>query len=135
MTPEQKALVQTSFAQVAPIADQAASIFYDDLFERAPELRSMFAADMAEQRRKLMAMLAVAVANLDAWETIAPAVRDLGKRHVSYGVQPDHYPIVGAALIATLGKGLGPAFTPEIKEAWIACFNAVAAEMQAGVAN
>jgi hemoglobin-like flavoprotein len=134
MNPAQQDLVQTSFAQVAPIAEQAASIFYDDLFARDPSLRALFPDDMTEQRRKLMAMLATAVANLKTWDRIVAAVKDLGRRHVAYGVKPAHYDIVGAALIATLQKGLGDAFTPETKEAWIACYQAVSAEMLAATA-
>ena len=135
MTPTQQDLVQSSFAKVAPIADQAAIIFYDDLFQRDPKLRPLFKGDMAEQRRKLMAMLATAVANLKSWETIAPAVRALGLRHAGYGVEPSHYGTVGSALIATLEKGLGDNFTPEIREAWLACYAAVSAEMLAGASH
>jgi hemoglobin-like flavoprotein len=129
MTPAQQDLVQSSFAKVAPIADQAAIIFYDDLFARDPSLRSLFPDDMTEQRQKLMTMLATAVANLKSWETIAAAVQALGARHVAYGVQQGHYDTVGASLITTLEKGLGDEFTPEVREAWIACHQAVSAEM------
>jgi hemoglobin-like flavoprotein len=130
MTPAQQDLVKLSFAKVAPIADQAAILFYDDLFERDPALRPLFKGDMAEQRRKLMAVLALAVANLKSWDAIAPAVQALGARHAVYGVKPADYGTVGAALIATLEKGLGDDFTPETREAWIACYTAISAEMQ-----
>jgi nitric oxide dioxygenase len=129
MTPEQTKLVQESFAKVTPIADQAAILFYDDLFERDPTLRPLFKGDMPEQRRKLMAMLATVVANLTAWDTIAPAVEALGQRHATYGVRAEHYATVGAALLATLEKGLGAGFTPEVRDAWIACYNQVSAGM------
>ena len=129
MTPEQQVLVQSSFAKVAPIADVAASLFYDDLFQRDPRLRSLFKADMAEQRRKLMAMLGTAVANLRQWEKIRDAVRALGQRHSGYGVDAADYETVGAALIATLEKGLGADFTPDVRAAWLACYAAIAAEM------
>jgi hemoglobin-like flavoprotein len=132
MTPQQQTLVQSSFALVAPIADQAAVIFYDDLFRRDPKLRALFKGDMAEQRRKLMAMLGAAVANLQNWEQVAPVVRALGRRHVGYGVTRQDYDSVGAALIQTLETGLGEAFTPEIRDAWIACYGVVARDMLAG---
>ena len=132
MTPEQMDLVQSSFARVAPIADQAAVIFYDDLFQRDPELRPLFKHDMAEQRRKLMAMLATAVANLKTWDKVEGAVHALGERHRGYGVQPKDYETVGAALIATLEKGLGAEFTGETRAAWIACYTVVAAGMSGG---
>jgi len=129
MTPTQQTLVQTSFAKVAPIADVAARLFYENLFERDPDLRSLFKEDMTEQRQKLMAMLSVAVANVGDWNKIAEAVQALGRRHVSYGVKPQDYATVGAALIATLEKGLGEDFTPQVRDAWEACIAAVAGEM------
>jgi hemoglobin-like flavoprotein len=96
MTPEQQVLVQNSFAKVAQIADTAAALFYDNLFERNPRLRSLFKQDMTEQRQKLMSMLGTAVANLRQWEKIAAAVQALGRRHVAYGVGPaDSSPWVG----------------------------------------
>jgi hemoglobin-like flavoprotein len=129
MTPAQQILVQTSFAKVVPIADVAATLFYEDLFQRDPRLRPLFKEDMTEQRQKLMAMLATAVANLGNWRAIAPAVQALGRRHITYGVKPADFDTVGAALIATLEKGLGDGFTPEVRDAWLACYAAVAAEM------
>jgi hemoglobin-like flavoprotein len=132
MTPRQQDLVQSTFAKVVPIADQAAVIFYDDLFARDPSLRNMFPDEMSEQRRKLMAMLGTAVTNLKQWDKVAAAVQALGNRHIAYGVQPSHYDLVGASLIATLEKGLGDDFTPEVREAWIACYQVVSAEMLSG---
>jgi nitric oxide dioxygenase len=135
VTPEQTKLVQTSFAQVAPIADTAAAIFYDRLFELDPPLRRLFPEDLREQRVKLVAMLATAVNNLQQWETVSPRVKELGRRHVAYGVKPSDYETVGAALIGTLETGLGEAFTPAVREAWIACYATIAAEMKQAAAQ
>jgi len=129
MTPEQQTLVKNSFAKVAPIADAAATLFYDELFRLDPGLRSLFKEDLTDQRQKLMAMLATAVANLGEWEKISAAVKALGRRHVGYGVKASDYPTVGAALIATLEKGLGADFTPQVRAAWLACIDKVAGEM------
>jgi hemoglobin-like flavoprotein len=107
MTPEQIAQVQQSFAKVAPIADEAAALFYSRLFEIAPELRPLFRGDMAEQCRKLMATLAIVVHGLTRLDAILPAASALAKRHVGYGVKADHYAPVGAALLWTLERGLG----------------------------
>lgn len=134
MTPEQTALVQASFAKVAPIADTAATHFYDDLFLRNPALRPLFKADLTEQKQKLMAMLGTVVANIGQWEKLAPAVHALGRRHLAYGIRQADYDTVGAALIATLEKGLGADFTPEVRAAWLACYDAVATEMLSPVA-
>jgi len=118
VTPQQIELVQTSFKKVVPIAGTAADLFYDRLFEIAPEVRSMFPQDLTEQKKKLMGMLGTAVGSLHKLETILPAVQDLGKRHKGYGVTAAHYAPVGAALLWTLEKGLGEAWTPETAAAW-----------------
>jgi hemoglobin-like flavoprotein len=122
MTPNQIKLVQTSFAQVAPIAATAADLFYGRLFEIAPQVRAMFPEDISEQEKKLMAMLGTVVAGLDNLDTLMPAVRALGRRHGGYGVKAQHYAPVGAALLWTLEKGLGAAFTPDVKDAWATAY-------------
>jgi hemoglobin-like flavoprotein len=122
MTPSQVKLVQESFQKVVPIADQAADIFYTKLFELDPTLKPMFKTDIAEQGKKLMTMIGTAVGGLNHLDKIVPAVQELGKRHVDYGVKPDHYNTVATALLYTLETGLGSAWTPEVKEAWIAVY-------------
>jgi hemoglobin-like flavoprotein len=118
MTPVEIRLVQQSFAQVAPIADQAATMFYDRLFTIAPTVKSLFHGDMAEQRRKLMATLAAVVGGLADIEAILPTASALARRHIDYGVQPEHYDCVGQALLWTLERGLGNAWTKEVADAW-----------------
>jgi hemoglobin-like flavoprotein len=129
MAPDQVKLVQESFAKVAPISEQAAVLFYDRLFEIAPSVKAMFPTDMTEQRKKLMATLAVVVTGLSNLESILPAASALAKRHVSYGVKPAHYPLVGSALLWTLEKGLGDAWTPEVAGAWTAAYGTLSGYM------
>jgi hemoglobin-like flavoprotein len=129
MTPHQITLVQTSFAKVAPIAATAADLFYGRLFEIAPEVRGMFPDDLAEQKKKLMAMLGTAVGALTRLDQLLPAVRALGARHAGYGVKAEHFTPVGAALLWTLEQGLGEDFTPEVKEAWAAVYAVLSALM------
>lgn len=122
MTPTQIKLVQDSFAKVAPISEQAAVLFYGRLFEVAPSVRAMFPDDMTEQRKKLMATLAVVVGGLTNLEAVLPAASALARRHVNYGAKPEHYPVVGGALLWTLEKGLGDAWTLDVAEAWTAAY-------------
>jgi nitric oxide dioxygenase len=129
MTPDQVKLVQDSFSKVAPISEQAAVIFYDRLFEVAPSVRAMFPDEMAEQRKKLMATLAVVVGGLGNLETVLPAASALAKRHVSYGARPEHYPVVGGALLWTLEKGLGEAWTPDVASAWTTAYGTLSGYM------
>ena len=118
MTPDQVKLVQDSFSKVAPISEQAAVLFYGRLFEVAPAVRAMFPDDMTEQRKKLKATLAVVVNGLSNLDSVLPAASALAKRHVGYGAKPEHYPVVGGALLWTLEKGLGDAWTAEAAAAW-----------------
>lgn len=129
MNPEQIKLVQDSFAKVAPISEQAAVMFYDRLFEVAPAVRAMFPDDMRDQRKKLMTTLAVVVNGLTNLEAVLPAASALAKRHVNYGAKPEHYPVVGGALLWTLEKGLGDAWTPETADAWTAAYGTLSGYM------
>jgi nitric oxide dioxygenase len=129
MTSEQVTLVQQSFSKVAPISEQAAVLFYDRLFEVAPSVRAMFPNDMTEQRKKLMATLAVVVGGLTNLEAVLPAASALAKRHVGYGAKPEHYPVVGGALLWTLEKGLGEAWTPEVAAAWTEAYGTLSGYM------
>ena len=135
MTNTQIELVQTTFKAVQPIADKAAELFYNRLFEIDPSLRHMFRGDMREQGRKLMQMLAVAVAGLQRFDQLLPAVEDMGRRHAGYGVRDEHYATVAEALLWTLGQGLGDAFTDDVREAWTAMYVAVATAMQRGASS
>ena len=125
-------LVQRTFAVVAPLADDVAALFYRRLFEIDPSLQSMFRGDMAAQRRKLMVMLTAAVKGLPRLDRLVPVLQDLARRHADYGVIESQYETVGNALIWTLEKGLGPDFTPEVREAWTTVYGVLAATMKAG---
>lgn len=129
MADEQITLVQGSYKQVAPIATTAGELFYGKLFELNPNLRPLFKGDIKEQGDKLMKMIGIAVAGLDDLDSLLPAVKALGERHLYYGVKPSHYETVGEALLWTLEKGLGDLFTPETREAWAQTYEVLAKEM------
>jgi hemoglobin-like flavoprotein len=131
MSPEQKSLVKTTWAMVVPIADTAAALFYDRLFAIDASTRPMFAStSMAEQRRKLMQALAFVINGLDKTEQLLPAIQSLGRSHVRYGVTEQHYESVGSALLWTLEQGLKDAWTPAVKDAWVAAYTLVAGVMK-----
>ena len=129
MTPTQIAAVQKSFAQVVPIKDAAAALFYERLFETDPSARALFKGDMAEQGKKLMAAIAMVVGGLTNLSALLPAIRNMARRHAGYGVQDGHYDSVGQALLWTLEQGLGPAFTPDVREGWAAAYTILATAM------
>ena len=129
MTPEQIELVQTSFSKVAPISDKAAVLFYDRLFDIAPQVKALFPTDMTEQRRKLMSTLAIVVTGLSDLPSILPAASALATRHVAYGAKAEHYPVVGQALLWTLEQGLGKDWTPDVADAWTAAYTTLSSFM------
>ena len=135
MTPKQIEIVQSSFSRVAAIAETAAGLFYARLFELDPDLKAPFKGDMKRQGMMLMSMIGTAVRGLSNTEALIPMVKNLGRRHVGYGVKDSHYATVGQALIETLEKGLGEHFTPEMREAWLAAYALLSSVMKAGAAE
>jgi len=111
-------LVQSSFAKVKPISENAAELFYQRLFELEPSFRRLFKGDMKEQERKLMATLVIAVEDLRHPDQIIGSVQKLGRDHAGYGVKAEYYDIVGEALLWTLAQGLGEEFTTPVRKAW-----------------
>ncbi len=129
MTPQQIELVQSSFAKVVPIADAAAALFYARLFQIAPRVKLLFDSDMTEQGRKLMMTLGVVVNGLKNLDAIAPAAQALAVKHAGYGVKAADYAPVGEALLWTLEKGVGDAFTAEVAAAWTAAYGTLSSAM------
>ncbi|MES2948278.1 MAG: globin family protein [Pseudomonadota bacterium] len=132
MNSEEINLVQSSFAEVRPIAVVAAELFYQRLFTLDPSLRPMFKGDMAHQGRMLMSMLHASVNGLTNLDALVPVVRQLGARHVNYGVRAEHYATVGSALLWTLEQGLGDKFTPAVRQAWATAYELLSDVMQFG---
>lgn len=130
MTPQEIALVKSTWQKVLPIRDTAAELFYTKLLALDPALKPLFKTGMKEQGQKLMAMISTAVNGLDRLDSIVPAVQDLGRRHVSYGVKDADYDTVGGALLWTLEQGLGDAFTPQVKEAWVKAYTLLSSTMK-----
>lgn len=132
MTSEQIKLVKDSWAQVLPIKEAAADVFYDRLFETHPEVKHHFTGDMQAQGRKLMAMLNTAVISLDDLDGLAEPLRRSGKAHKGHGVKPEDYRKLGDAFLWTLERGLGEAFTPDVRDAWTVVYTTVAGVMIEG---
>ncbi|MBL8470386.1 MAG: mechanosensitive ion channel [Rhodocyclaceae bacterium] len=131
ITEAQIALVQESWAQVRPIGDSAAALFYQRLFELDPQLRHLFRGDPRAQQRKLIGMLSIMVRGLQALDDLIPTLQDLGLKHQSYKVEDRHYDTVGEALLWALQKGLGDAFTIDVKAAWVRAYTLLAETMKA----
>lgn len=125
-------LLRTSFHLIEPNKDAFAEAFYRRLLEKYPEMRQFFAqVDMSHQARKLAATLEVVVAGIEKGENITPALQNLGERHKSSGVRPEHYPMVGKVLIETFHETLGSEWTPAYQEAWVQAYEMIAQTMAA----
>ena len=135
LTEQQIDDVQRTWKSVSAISDQAAALFYGRLFELDPSLQPLFKGEMEEQGKKLMQIIGVAVASLKTIGEVVPAVQALGRRHVGYGVKDEHYDTVGAALLWTLDKGLGDAFTEDVHTAWAVTYTTLADVMKAAAAE
>jgi len=130
ITPRQAELVQSSFRVVQPMADTAAELFYKKLFEIDASAAALFKRDIKQQGQKFMQVLAVAVGGLSNLSTLAPIVKQLGVRHVGYGIKAEHYDSVRAALLWTLALVLQDAYTDDVREAWATAYAMLAGVMK-----
>ena len=124
--------VETSFDLVAPRGDELMDEFYARLFEAAPGVRALFPDDLRAQKKMLLAALVLVRTSLRDLDALVPKLRGLGARHVGYGARPEHYAVVGSALIAALAAVAGDAWTAEYERAWGAAYQLVADTMIAG---
>ena len=130
MTQKQTELVKSTWSMVAAMDHVAVGqLFYNRLFEIAPQVKPMFRNPIDEQSKKLFAMISYVIAKLDKLDTILAEVAKLAQRHAGYGVQPNHYTIVGEALLWTLERGLAENWTEETKDAWIECYTTLSNAM------
>lgn len=126
MTPQQRGLVRRSFTHIAPNHEAVARLFYDKLFEIAPEVRALFTHSMEEQRAKVMQMLATLVTSMEDTPHFTKMAHELGRRHVGYGVTNEQYVLVGRALLWALEEACPQVMTPAICAAWAAAYGMIA---------
>jgi hemoglobin-like flavoprotein len=129
MTPDQVHLIRSSFDALWPIRGELAEVFYRRFFELAPDARRLFPDDMERQKAKLMDAIATIVGALDQHEVLQSIIIDTGRQHRQIGVQPSHFVAFGEALMGGLDRYLGPAFTPELKQAWLVLYDTVQSQM------
>jgi hemoglobin-like flavoprotein len=128
--------LESSFDLVAPHGELLVDTFYARLFAAAPAVQPLFAhTDLRRQKTMLLGTLVLLRKSLRNLETITPKLRELGARHVSYGAEPDHYPVVATVLIASMAEVAGDAWRPEHERAWAHALNLVATAMLDGAAS
>jgi hemoglobin-like flavoprotein len=125
--------LETSFDQIAPRGDELMDVFYARLFAAAPAVEPLFAGiDLKKQKAMLLGTLVLLRKSLRDLDAIVPKLRELGARHVAYGAEPEHYPVVGEVLIASMAEIAGDAWQPEYETAWVEAFGVVAGAMIEG---
>jgi hemoglobin-like flavoprotein len=136
MTPAQADLIRKSFDAMWPIRCKLADSCYSRLFELAPDARALFPSDMERQRLKLMDMIAALVGSLDQHDLFQSLVSHSGRQHAGFGVRASQYAAFGDALIWSMERHFGAAFTPELREAWTALYAVVRQDMErAGISR
>ena len=125
--------LETSFDHIAPRGDELMDVFYARLFAAAPSVKPLFeGTDLKRQKAMLLAALVLLRRSLRDLDSVTPALRELGARHVRYGAQPAHYPVVGQVLISSMARVAGDAWSPEYQQAWSEAFAIVADAMLQG---
>ena len=129
-------LLESSFQAIASCGEAFVTAFYERLFTRFPQTRAFFAStDMKEQRKKLLGALALVIQNIRKPEVLTSALTGLGQRHVTYGVRPEHYPLVGVVLLETFADFLGERWTPAYHDAWAEAYKVVCTIMLEGASE
>lgn len=132
LTAEQVELIRASFNAVAPKATELIDLFYTKLFETAPSVRSLFPQEMSDQKDHLLSAVKLVATKAHDLASIEGALGEMGARHVGYGAEPEHYPVVRDTMLDALHDIAGPAWTNDIEEAWTDALNIVAGIMLAG---
>jgi hemoglobin-like flavoprotein len=126
-------LLEESFDLIAPRGEELVTVFYRQLFTSDPTLQPLFAhTDMARQRSMLLATLVLVRKSLRNLPALVPALTAMGARHQGYGVRPQHYATVGAALIGAMTEVGGIAWRPEYTSAWAAAYAVLRDAMLSG---
>ena len=124
--------LETSFDLVAPRGDDLMDEFYSRLFAAAPAVKPLFPDDMRRQKTMLLGALVLLRKSLRDLDAIVPKLRELGARHVAYGARPEHYPVVGTVLVASMAAVADDEWKPEYEDAWSEAFEIVAGAMLEG---
>lgn len=133
ISPEQVCIIKHTWSLVIPIANSAAQMFYERLFQLDPSLKALFRTEPDTQRMKRIAMLSIIVRGIGDLDNLIGTVQELGMRHVNYGIQDAHYNTVGAALLWTFEQSLGEEWTFEAKAAWVTAYGILSSTMKSAM--
>lgn len=135
LTTDEVKQVQQSYAILKPNAEDFGNQFYANLFKHVPDAAKLFPPSNPHQTIKLMLFLETGINTLHEIEKVAPLLRDLGERHVHYGVVESHYVVAEDALVDTLKQYLGDDFSAELETAWRHAYQALTFYMRDAAKN
>ncbi|GAA4679072.1 globin domain-containing protein [Phytohabitans rumicis] len=125
-------LLKESWTLVEEHQDRLAGYFYARMFLSNPELRSLFPVQMDVQRARLLGAIVTAVQTLDDPERFDEYLRSLGRDHRKFHVQPEHFAVVGGALLDALRTFAGEQWGVEYEQAWADAYGVISKKMMAG---
>ncbi len=124
--------LEDSFNLLAPRGEELVDRFYGNLFAGHAEVRPMFPDNIADQRKKLLASLVLVVKNLRTPQKLVEPLKELGRRHAGYDVQPEHYPVVRSTLVGVMADMAGEQWSQQLTQDWNAAIDFVAKVMLEG---
>jgi hemoglobin-like flavoprotein len=132
MTPTQRRLVRQTVGSLRDQAGPVSLLFYGRLFELDPSARRLFHNDLELQGRKVIETLNWMAESLDRFDSMTARLAELGRQHAGYGVRPDQYESVTAALLWAISQALGPDFDAATRDSWKLALSAVSEAMKSG---
>ncbi|MEY9877778.1 NAD(P)H-flavin reductase/hemoglobin-like flavoprotein [Streptacidiphilus sp. MAP12-33] len=129
LSADEIALLRASVQVVSPLADDMTVYFYAILFQRHPEVRQLFPANLDVQRDRLLRGLLRIVDLVDDPDNLVRFCQRLGRDHRKFGALNAHFPAVGAALLDSLARFADLAWTPLLAEVWTKAYGVVSAVM------
>ena len=127
--------LESSFNLLAPRSPELVDRFYANLFSKNPGLRPMIPSDMGEQKKKLLASLVLVIENIRNTEKLGQPLQDLGARHVGFGAQAEHYPVVRDTLVSVMADMAGEAWNDQLTQDWNGALDFVSSVMLEGAKN
>ncbi|MFC2073921.1 globin domain-containing protein [Campylobacterota bacterium] len=118
MNDKTKAIIKSTAPVLKEKGEEITTAMYELLFSANPELKELFKNAAPDQYKKLAAAVYAYAENIDKLEVLGKGIETMALAHVKTNIQPEHYPLVGAAILGAIKKVLGDAANDEIIEAW-----------------
>ncbi|MGY3942616.1 globin domain-containing protein [Aeromonas tecta] len=133
MTTTQIELVQKAWGKVTALNTSYVLEVYEELFRLSPELINLFPDPVGMPIAKVSETLNTVITSLEQLDALGFIIRDLGRRHQKFNVQPHQFALLKQAMTIVLARRLGENFKPELAAAWSQMYDEVSALMLEGL--